>query len=240
MWDNPRLLNMVAGALVGVATLAFAAASVWLLLNSSLFPVREADLAAPPRHTSRADIEAALRTGIRGNFFAASPTEVRAALEALPWVRRASVRRIWPDRLALELEEHEALASWADEALVNRQGERFPGRTEQKLPLFVGPSGTEREVTLRYARFSEAVAPLGARVERVVLTARYAWQLRLEGGLDIMLGRDAEAAEQRLRRFVEVYPRALETLPGKHDYVDLRYPNGFALRIPAGTQAKGG
>jgi len=149
------------------------------------------------------------------------------------------VRRVWPDRLALELEEHEALASWADEALVNRHGERFPGRTQQKLPLFVGPSGTEREVTLRYARFSEAVAPLGARVERVVLTARYAWQLRLEGGLDIMLGRDAEAAEQRLRRFVEVYPQALEALPGKHGYVDLRYPNGFALRMP-GAQARGG
>jgi cell division protein FtsQ len=240
MWDNPRRLNMVAGALVGVATLAFTAAAVWGLLHSSLFPVREAELATPLRHTSRAQVEAALRAGVRGNFFAASPTEVRAALEALPWVRRASVRRVWPDRLVLALEEHEALASWADEALVNRHGELFAGRPQEKLPLFVGPSGTERELTLRYARFSEAVAPLGARVERVVLTARYAWQLRLEGGLDIMLGRDAEAAEQRLRRFVAVYPHAVHAAAGKHDYVDLRYPNGFALRVPAGSQAGGG
>ena len=238
MWDNPRLLNMMAGALVGVALLAFAAAGAWLLLHSALFPVREVEVTAPLQHTTRAEVEAAVQSAVRGNFFAVSPDAVRDALEALPWVRRASVRRVWPDRLAITLQEHRALARWGDEGLVNWQGELFPGRTDARLPLFVGPAGTSRQVTEQYARFGEVLAPLGA-IERVVLSARYAWQVRLEGGLDLLLGRDAAAAEERLRRFVEVYPLAREAVPGRHAYDDLRYPNGFALRVPAGA-GKGG
>lgn len=240
MWDNPRLLNIVAGALVGVAAFLFAAAGAWLLVRSGLFPVREVSLAHALKNTAREDIERALHGRIRGNFFAVSGDEVRAGLEKLPWVRSAAVRRVWPDRLEVTLEEHVALARWGDDALVNTRGERFLGVSEDALPLFVGPAGTEHEVALRYARFSEAVAPLRAKVERIVLTPRLAWQLRLSGGLDVMLGRDGELAEQRLKQFVGAYAATLGTIDRRHEYVDLRYPNGFALRIPGLPGPKGG
>jgi cell division protein FtsQ len=240
MWDNPRLLNIVAGALVGVAGFLFAAAGGWMLLRSELFPVREVTVAHPLQRTAKEDIESALHGRIRGNFFAMSGDEVRAALEKLPWVRRAAVRRIWPDRLEVTLEEHVALARWGDDALVNTHGERFFGVSDDALPLFVGPAGTEHEVALRYAGFSEAVAPLQAQVERIVLTPRLAWQLRLSGGLDVMLGRDGDLAEARLKRFVGAHPATLATIDRRHEYVDLRYPNGFALRIPGLQGGKGG
>ena len=232
MWDNPRLLNMAAGALVGVAALAFSVAGIWLLTRSEWFPVREIEVKTAVQRTSKAEIQAVAGERIRGNFFAVSPAEVRMGLEKLPWVRSASVRRIWPDRLEVALEEHVALARLGDDSLVDSYGERFFGKTGEPLPQFVGPAGTEREVARRYRRFAEIAAPLGAPLERVVLTPRYAWQLRLGSGLNIMLGRDADAAETRLRRFVEVYDVALEKMRKKHEYVDLRYPNGFALRAP--------
>ncbi|HYD56606.1 MAG TPA: cell division protein FtsQ/DivIB [Burkholderiales bacterium] len=239
MWDSPRLLNLLAGALVGVAMFLFAAAGIWALVHSDLFPVREVTVANALEKTTRDDVESALHGRITGNFFAVSAADVRAGLEKLPWVRRASVRRVWPDRLDVTLEEHVAVARWGDDALVNTYGERFSGMSDDvTLPLFVGPAGTEHEVALRYGRFSEAVAPLEMRVERIVLTPRLAWQLRLSGGLDVMLGRDGEVAEARLKRFVEVFDATLKTIPRKHEYVDLRYPNGFALRVP-GLQAKG-
>src|SRR5690606_5535368 len=130
---------------------------------------------------------------IRGNFFSVSADEVRAGLEELPWVRRASVRRVWPDCLEVALEEHVPLARWGEDELVNTYGERFAGHATRSLPLFFGPAGTEREITLRYARFSEILAPLGSELERVIVTARFAWQLRLANGLHIALGRDVEA-----------------------------------------------
>lgn len=240
MWDNPRLLNLLAGALVGVAAFLFAAAGAWALLRSQLFPVREVALAHTPERTSREDIEQALRGRITGNFFAVSTEQVRIGLEKLPWVRRAAVRRVWPDRLQVSLEEHVALARWGDDALVNTQGERFFGTSDAVLPLFVGPAGTEHEVAYRYGRFREAVAPLGAAVERIVLTPRLAWQLRLSGGTDVMLGRDGDVAEARLARFVAVHDQALGAMERKHEYVDLRYPNGFALRVPGLRGGQGG
>ncbi len=231
MWDNPRLLNLLAGAMVGAAALAFAIAGAWMLLRSELFPVREVVVVSSVQRTAKAEIQAAVRDRIGGNFFAVSLAEVRAALEKLPWVRGASVRRVWPDRLEVSLEEHVALARWGDDALINTHGERFFGKADRALPLFVGPAGSEGEVARRYARFAQIAAPLGASLERVVLTPRFAWQLRLDSGLNIMLGRDAEAAEARLRRFVGVYDSTLKTMNRRHEYVDLRYPNGFALRV---------
>lgn len=232
MWDNPRILNIAAGALVGIASLIIAIVGLALLLRSPLFPVTELDVKSALAKTTREEIEAATRGRIVGNFFAVDPAAVRAALEQLPWVRRVSVRRVWPGRLEVTLEEHVALARWGDDALVNTHGERFSGRTDQALPVFLGPAGTEAEVARRYARFAELLAPLGAALERVVLTPRYAWQLRLASGLQIMLGRDADAGELRLKRFVDAYSVTLGKIAGRHEYVDLRYPNGFALRVP--------
>ena len=229
MWDNPRLLNLVAGALVGVAMLVFAIAGTLKLLRSDLFPLREIVVLSPLKHTTKDDVRAAVQVG--GNFFAVSAEDVRAGLQRLPWVRSASVRRVWPDRLEVEIEEHVALARWGDDALVNTFGERFFGATDAALPVLIGPPGTEAEVARRYASFARIVAPLGAPPDRVVLTPRLAWQLRLSDGLNVMLGRDGDAAEGRLRRFVAVYDLTVKGVGRRHEYVDLRYPNGFALRI---------
>jgi cell division protein FtsQ len=228
MWDNPRLLNAAAGFLVGLVALACVLAATHWLLRSPLFPVRAIELATPLRQASRQAVEAALES--RGNFFAVDLAELRAGLERLPWVRRASVRRAWPDRIEVALEEHVALARWGNEGLVNVHGERFAGQSDADLPLFVGPPGTEGEIARRYARYSELVAPLGSPIERVVLSQRYAWQLTLASGMQITLGRDADAAERRLARFIEAYVERAQPNPHLNLNVDLRYPNGFALR----------
>lgn len=232
MWDNPRILNLAAGALVGIAGLVFLTAGGVLLVRSPLFPVTQLEVTHSLLRTTKHEIEAATHGRIGGNFFAVAPDEVRAGLEQLPWVRRVSVRRVWPDRLEVTIEEHVALARWGDVALVNIYGERFNGRSEEHLPLFIGPAGSERELAHRYARFLDATAPLGGELERVVLTPRHAWQVRLASGLHLMLGRDAEGAEARLRKFVEAYSATLGRMSRTHEYVDLRYPNGFALRVP--------
>lgn len=231
MWDNPRRLNAAAGFLVGLALFAFVLAGVRLALRSPLFPIRSVAVLTPLGHASREAIERIVRREIDGNFFAARIGDMRLALEQVPWVRRAEVRRVWPDRLEIRLEEHVALARWAAGGAVNTHGERFDGTAGDDLPLFVGPEGSEAELAARYPRFARLVEPLGAPLERLVLTPRYAWQLRLANGLNVVLGRDAEVAEKRLERFVAAYEETVARLPGRHDYVDLRYANGFAVRV---------
>jgi cell division protein FtsQ len=229
--------QMALGFLAGLLMLGTCAGALYWLLLPERFPVSQVEVKGNLKNTTRAEIEAALARAAgngAGNFFAVDLGEVRAGVERLPWVRRVEVRRIWPGRLEVSVEEHVALARWGagDEmsALVNTHGERFLAKTKEALPAFVAPAGTSAEVTRRYRRFAEIVTPLGTGVERVVLTQRHAWQLRLGNGLHLMLGRDADLAEVRLRRFVEIYPTVEKTK--KHEYVDLRYPNGFALRVP--------
>jgi len=220
-------LTLLAGIVSGMAVLALCFGALYWVLLPQHFPLTRVDLKGDFEKTSKAELEAALPR-ISGNFFAADLAEVRASVERLPWVRHVAVRRVWPGRLEISIEEHVALARWGDDALVNTFGERFVGKTQEALPTFIGPAGTQAEVARRYARFSTIVAPLGTRIERVALSARHAWQLRLANGLHLALGRDADQAENRLRRFVEVYP----TVKNKNEYVDLRYPNGFAVRVP--------
>ena len=223
MWADKRV-QMALGVLAGLAILGACLGAAYWLLMPERFPVSQVVLKGELRNTTTAQIESALPR-VAGNFFAVNLSEVRAGVERLPWVRRVAVRRVWPGGLEVSIEEHVALARWGDDRLVNTHGETFSAKTRDSLPSFVAPGGTSAEVTRRYRRFAEIVAPLDTGVERIVLSPRYAWQLRLGNGLHVMLGRDADLAEARLRQFVEVYPKAKP-----HEYVDLRYPNGFAVR----------
>lgn len=250
MWNNPRLLNTAANLLIGLAALLFAYAGLQLLLRSPLFPLKEIVVRGDLKNVDATEIENAA-DGVGGNFFAADLASVRARLEQVSWVRRVDLRRVWPDRIEVRLEEHVAFARWGQvvgdpqsRGLVNTVGEPFSAPLDEgraaRLPLLAGPAGSEGELARRYRRFAELLAPLGEIPDRVVLTPRYAWQLRLAGGengsLNLELGRDgAEPVERRLARFVAAYPESLGRLPrraaAESRFVDLRYPNGFALRV---------
>jgi len=253
MWDNPRLLNMAANLLIGLAALLFSFAGLQLLVHSPLFPLKEVVVRGELKNAAAGDIEGAVE-GVGGNFFAADLAAIRARLEQVAWVRHVDVRRVWPDRIEVRLEEHVAFARWGQvvgdlqsRGLVNTFGEPFSAALEKgeeaRLPLFAGPAGTEGELARRYRRFVELLAPLGETADRavtaIVLTPRFAWQLRMADGLHLELGRDgAEPVEQKLARFVAAYPESLGRLPRRagsaadmQRNVDLRYPNGFALRV---------
>jgi cell division protein FtsQ len=239
MWDNPRLLNMAANLLIGLAALLFAFAGLQLLVHSPLFPLKEIVVRDELKNVAAAEIESSV-DDVGGNFFAADLAAIRGRLEQVTWVRHVEVRRVWPDRIEVRLEEHVAFARWGDTGLVNTFGEPFAAAledgSETRLPLFAGPAGTEGELARRYRLFVELLAPLGETPDRVVLTPRFAWQLHLSSGLNLELGRDgADPVEQRLARFVVAYPESLGRLPSRaaadNRFVDLRYPNGFALRV---------
>ena len=234
MWDNPRLLNLAANLLFGLAALMFATAAMQGLLRSPLFPLREIVVQGDLKNANREEIANAL-DGVGGNFFDIELADLRGRLEQVAWVRRVDARRVWPERIEVRLEEHVAFARWGDGGLVNGFGEPFAARmdadAQARLPLLAGPPGTEGELARRYRRFAELLAPLRTVPERVVLTPRHAWQLRLSSGLHLELGRDgAEPVEQRLARFVAAFPGSLGQFAHKYEHVDLRYPNGFALR----------
>jgi cell division protein FtsQ len=234
MWDNPRLLNLAADALYAAAAVLLVALVWHAALRVPQAPVRAVTLAGDLAHVDARSVHGLLAGRIAGNFFGVNLDEVRRLIAGLPWVRQVEVRREWPDRLVVRIEEHRALARWPGARLVSERGEVFEGTTDAALPLLAGPPGSEREVTRRYLALRELVAPLGVEPAQVALTARYAWQVRLSNGLVLELGRDDSRSpvEERLARFVAAYPRVVAGLNRRLDHVDLRYPNGFAIRVP--------
>ena len=240
MWDDVDLLNACANTLYALAAAALIYAGTQAVIHSPLLPVRHVALQGELGHVTREQAEGAARTSAAGTFFSVDLDAVRRAFEALPWVRKVEVRRLWPDRIQVAIEEHAALARWGADTqatrLVNTHGEVFAGALPdaERLPQFAGPLGSAQEVTRRYGAFRQALAPLGLEPRQVLLSPRYAWQVRLSNGLTLELGRDQlrEPVLERLSRFVAFYAQTLGSLNRRLDYVDLRYPNGFALRVP--------
>ena len=240
MWDNPDLLNGCANALYVLAAAALIYAGVHAAIHSPLLPLRHLALQGELAHVTREQAEGAAQAGAVGTFFSVDLDAVRRAFEVLPWVRKVEVRRLWPDRIEVAIEEHAALARWGGDAkakrLVNTYGEVFEGELADahRLPQLAGPAGSAEEVSRRYGAFRQALAPLDLEPRQVLLSPRYAWELRLSNGLTLELGRDQlkEPVLERLTRFVAFYAQTLGSLNRRLDYVDLRYPNGFALRVP--------
>lgn len=230
MWDKPHLLRMVSNALLALSLLLAGYGAVSYVLQSPLFPLRSVELTSPPVHVEMGQLNRVVKSGVRGGFFSVDLEQTRKAFEQLPWVRKVSVRRKFPWRLQVSLEEHVALARWNNSELVNTYGEVFAAQSNEALPSFSGQPATSQTVTAMYGALNKQLDPLGLHIAQISLSPRFAWQVELDSGMLLELGRDQ--VEQRLARFVSVYPYSLATRTVKH--VDLRYRNGFAAYLPEG------
>jgi cell division protein FtsQ len=241
MWDKPQALRQLANTLLGISLLLMLFGAVHYAVHLPVFALNAVQLTVAPQRVDAAQIEEIVRNDLRGNFFTVDLEGARQAFEKLAWVRKVSVRRHFPWQLEVELEEQVALAHWNGTELVNTHGEVFAAASEQVLPKFVGQADTAAEVTRMYKVFGDQLAPLKQEVMQISLSPRRAWQLRLNNGMVLELGR--EQAQERLARFVAVYPYSLASMPRTVNYVDLRYSNGFAAYLPGGvasSQAKQG
>jgi cell division protein FtsQ len=236
MWDDPKQLNAFASVLALVAAgLLLWGALAWTVRQPP-FAFREIVVRGPLGHVSATHLEAVVRNELAGTFFTMNLEGARAALARIPWVRSVALRRQWPQRLEMTIDEHAPLARWNATELVNTQGEVFFADYHGALPQFEGSAGRAAEVAARYRDWSEALAPLALTVASVRLSSRGGWRVEANGAdrkLAIELGREEPTA--RLVRFVSAYERTVGTLARsgtRIEQVDLRYRNGFAARVP--------
>ena len=229
MWNDDRALNRAASLALAMASLLIAYGFVFRAAQSEVFAIKEVRIVGDVDHITREQVKAVVAGELRGNFFTMDLAATRDAFEKLSWVRRVEVRRRWPDRLEIDVDEHRPVARWGDEALVNEYGELFEGAVDAVLPVMIGPEGSASLVAETYAAFEVALAPLGRRIAEIRLSDRQAWRLRLDDDTVIELGRDSPL--DRLRQFASVFGRSVATLEGAAKHVDLRYANGFAVRV---------
>lgn len=241
MWDDAKALNALAATLALLALAALGTTTVLWVARHEAFAIREVVVVTPLARASAPHLEAVIRDELAGTFFSMNLDAARGALGRVPWVRSASLRRQWPHRLEIALEEHVPLARWGSAALVNVQGETFAARESAALPRFDGPDGYAAEMAARYAQWHATLAPLGLAIAALEVSARGGWRVRtLRDGvpLTLELGHDDPGA--RLARFAGAYARTVGTLQRQGmaiEHVDLRYRNGFAARVPGFREA---
>ncbi len=215
--------------LLGLLALGGMATMRWLS-DPVRFPLSVVEVKGEFRYLRKAALQAAVAPAVSGGFFTVDVAAIRVAAERLPWVYRASVKRIWPASLQIAIAEQQPVAHWGEHGYLNAHGEAFvPGRPADTpdLPMLNGPAGQEKKVLEQYHRVVGALAPIGLQVQRLALDERRAWQVTLDNGVVLRLGR-AEPW-QRLARLVRAWPEVFAGRVAELQAVDLRYSNGFSV-----------
>jgi len=241
MWHDPKALNATASGIFAVTVLACLAGLVWWLSQLPMFTLKtvrvESMYEVELKHVNVTTLRESGAGKMHGNFFTTNLEQVRANFESVPWVRRATVRREWPDQLIVSVEEHEALGTWGEDGrMLSVKGDVFTANIaeaddELSLPEFNGPDGSEKEVLARFSELRNWFAPLGLKPVGVDLSRRYAWTVRLDNGMSVALGREQDhtTLKHRVDRLVRIYPQLAERVPQGIETIDMRYTYGLAL-----------
>lgn len=237
-----RLMNITATVLFTACGLLLAGALGWWVVRNPMFAIRGIVVQGDTGHNSAATLRANVLPRLRGNFFTVDLQKTREAFEAVPWVRHAIVKRQFPNKLRVQLEEQEAEAFWgadSESRLVNTFGEVFeanPGDVEQdEMPRLMGPDGTAAQVLAMYRGLKPMLENLDLGIEQVALSGRGGWTLTLDSGATVELGRGAtEEVLARSQRFAATLTQVTAKYGRRPEALvtaDLRHTDGYAVKL---------
>jgi len=245
-----RLMNATASALFMALAVMGLVAILWWVLRHPLFSLSAISVQGDLVHNNAVTLRVNVAPRLAGNFFTLDLGAVRNAFEAVPWVRSAVVRRDFPNRLNVQLQEHQPVAYWGAEGesrMLNSFGEVFEANVgdveADDLPRLSGPEGQSAQLLAMYRMLLPLLEPIEAAPVKLELTDRGSWRAQLDTGTAIELGRGTpvEIAE-RTRRFVHTVTQATSKYgraPDAIETADLRHVNGYALRLRGVTTVTG-
>ncbi|MCL1886335.1 MAG: cell division protein FtsQ/DivIB [Betaproteobacteria bacterium] len=242
MWHDVRLLNGIANMFLTIfVVIVLVGGFLWFaqkpFFSLKIIEVQEVEK-KPLKHVNALTIRSVALPRIKGNFFSVNLDAVREAFKAVPWVRDVTVRRKWPNGLVVSIEEHKPLGTWGDDGrLLSVKGDVFTvnlaeAEDEGNLLKFYGPEGSEKEVVARYEELRREFATINLELVLLELSDRYAWRTTLNNGMTVRFGREqgSNTMRDKMGRLLAVYPKLAAQLKNGIRGIDLRYPNGLALK----------
>ena len=219
------LTRLLMWALAGFALSALG----WWAYQHPAWKVREIVLVGDVVHQSGDAMRAQLSGRLKGSYLSFDVRDMQAFIEEMPWVRKAVVQRVFPDRVRITLSEQEAHAWWGEpgaQRLVNSYGELFEASGDD------GPVERSADVYAMYLSLSIALARLDSRIESLRLTQQGGWELDLKSGTKIALGSGTiDAVLARVKPFTQSISELLSRYDNSLLSVDLRYSDGYAVRL---------
>ncbi len=211
--------------------------SLWLVISTvswmtdeDRLPLSHMIIQGQLKHITADDIREAIDSmDSIGTFMTQDVNKLQNALLSLPWIAQVSVRKQWPETIKVFVVENQPEATWNDRVIVNPEGVVFNAPMSDLMepkPALFGPESSSKEVLDFWHQLQKQFAPLHTSVHGVALTDRLSWQVVLDNGIRLELGRDSR--EERVERFIALY-KQLEKKKNSIDYIDLRYDTGAAV-----------
>lgn len=235
-----RLLNVTASLLFVVGALLMGAMLLMWLMRQPVFSIKSVRVEGEVARNSVSTIRANALPQLAGNYFTLDLARGKQAFEAVPWVRQAIVRRVWPNRLSVQLEEHRAVAYWStrdgDDQLVNAQGEIFQANLgdveDEGMPTLQGPEGSAPEMLAMYHALLPVFEKLDMTLDTLRLSGRGSWRAEFDSGAEVEIGRGTQQeVVERSERFVATVTQVIARYQRPLVYADLRHNEGYALRL---------
>ena len=198
------------------------------LTDASRMPMAELIIQGQRQYVSDDEIRAVLldKAGM-ANYFSVDVNSIQAKIESLPWVYHASVRKSWPDRLRVYIQEQPVIAIWNDNQLLNEDGVVFNAavsKAPKSLVKLYSPDDRIAQLLSKYRKLSVLLQINDYTIVNMTLNLRNALTIELNNGIILRLGR--EDAVSRIQRYID-YVAVLDK--DNIDYIDLRYDTGFAV-----------
>jgi cell division protein FtsQ len=207
----------------------FIGLGIYLSYQDTLMPIRTIQLSGTFQYIDQKEVESTVQQFIGEGFFSLDIRRVQKTLSDKPWTDSVSIRRVWPDRLKIEIVEKSPVARWdkdhllSDKAIVYRAKTRAFG----DLPLVYTAAGNPGQMLHLYYRFASQFAGLNETVVAISKDRRGALDMRLANGLKIKVGRSD--IERKIARFATIYRQQIQPRQAEIQQLDLRYSNGFAV-----------
>lgn len=192
--------------------------------------VQHIRLAGDYHHIDRLEIERLLSPFIGQHLSQSDLHALEYSLRAMPWIRKVVIQRVWSDTLVIHLQEREPVAYWGKNALLDANGELFvPSLVgDDKLPVFEASPGREKQLLVFYRLLQDSLSSVGLQLSALTETSNRAYIVKLKNAPFLHLGR--RFMQARLNRFITAYQGGFDQYIEKAACIDLRYPNGFAVR----------
>ena len=204
--------------------------SVSQLKIADYFPIKTVHVIGL-HHLDKEEVRQTLVPLVSRGFFAVNVDYIRDRLGQIPWVSDTVVRRRWPDGVDVTVIEQSVVARWNGASMLSSEGHLFvPADIAEleDLPSFVGPDGQQITMLKYFVNINRILTPLHAKISYLELTPYLTWKLTLDNGMALKVGH--EEILDRLTNFVKVYPKIVGERATDVEYIDLRYPNGMAVK----------
>ncbi len=255
VWDI-RLMHVTTALLMLITVVLISVLAVQWLANRGSFAIERMRLSGDMQHVNPVSLRAQALSKLGGSFFTLDVMQAKRAFEQVPWVRQATVKRLWPQGMSVDLQEHQPVAIWTtlasaseqasqatanEERLLNSYAEVFEANldeVEDELPHLQGTAGSAPRVWEVYGALNERLqaAGLSSKVAALTLSARSEWDVELDDGMQLNLGRDDEKLWERVARYVNTVDQVRAQLaalgqPATWSRIDLRHTQGYAIAL---------